>query len=84
MGLEGYIYTKLAYKMENKISINPGQSCNRVSEWVSFDFSGTMTRMTRMTKITKMTKMTRMTTITTMTTMTAMTTITTMTTETAI
>ena len=81
MGLEGYIYTKLAYKMENKISINPGQSCNRVSEWVSFDFSGTMTRMTRMTK---MTKMTRMTTITTMTTMTAMTTITTMTTETAI
>ena len=84
MGLEGYIYTKLAYKMENKISINPGQSCNRVSEWVSFDFSGTMTRMTRMTKMTKMTKMTRMTTITTMTTMTAMTTITTMTTETAI
>ena len=81
MGLEGYIYTKLAYKMENKIPINPGQSCNRVSEWVSFDFSGTMTRMTRMTK---MTKMTRMTTITTMTTMTAMTTITTMTTETAI
>ena len=81
MGLEGYIYTKLAYKMENKISINPGQSCNRVSEWVSFDFSGTMTRMTRMTK---MTKMTRMTTITTMTTMTAMTTITTMTTETAV
>ena len=81
MGLEGYIYTKLAYKMENKISINPGQSCNRVSEWVSFDFSGTMTRMTRMTK---MTKMTRMTTITTMTKMTAMTTITTMTTETAI
>ena len=65
MGLEGYIYTKLADKMENKISINPGQSCNRVSEWVSFDFSGTMTRMTRMT---------RMTTITTMTTMTAMTT----------
>ena len=65
MGLEGYIYTKLAHKMENKISINPGQSCNRVSEWVSFDFSGTMTRMTRMT---------RMTTITTMTTMTAMTT----------
>ena len=84
MGLEGYIYTKLAYKMENKISINPGQSCNRVSEWVSFDFSGTMTRMIRMTKMTKMTKMTRMTTITTMTKMTAMTTITTMTTETAI
>ena len=27
MGLEGYIYTKLAYKMENKISIKPGQSC---------------------------------------------------------
>ena len=60
MGLEGYIYTKLAYKMENKISINPGQSCNRVSEWVSFDFSGTMTRMTRMTKMTKMTKITKM------------------------